>query len=150
MIDSYLAVVHALLYHSTLGCYQLIVVLSLCLFSVWLVIICGNKTCICVLLLGLRYYREYTHYFFHCYSALPKCHSIGKALQVQSCVDSGLNCIVQLIKIRCQAPACGGIPFSPNLLVTCMVAFLDSCLDKHRLQRTHRGLGHETGMGGHV
>ena len=32
----------------------------------------------------------------HCYSALPKCHSIGNALQVQSCVDFGLN---QLIKI---------------------------------------------------
>ena len=44
---------------------------------------------------------ESTHYF-QCYDAfnrVPRCHSIGKALQVQFCVDSGLSHIVQLIEI---------------------------------------------------
>ena len=42
------------------------------------------------------------HYFFHYYSAfnrVPKCHFIGKTQQVQSCVNSGLNHIVQLVEI---------------------------------------------------
>ena len=93
---------------------------------------------------------------FYCCSAfnrVPKCHSIGKAPQVQSCVDSGLNCIIQLVEIMQLGAKPQLVGDVPLLLSVAWLLYLRcgycSCLDR-RLQGTHGGLGCKTRMGGHV